>query len=48
MAKKKTILDFVKMKGKEKITWLVIYDYHTAQRAEGAGIEMILVGDSVG
>jgi len=48
MAKKKTILDFVKMKGKEKITWLVIYDYHTAQRAEEAGIEMILVGDSVG
>jgi 3-methyl-2-oxobutanoate hydroxymethyltransferase len=48
MPKKKTILDLQKMKGKEKITWLVIYDYHSAQRAEEAGIEMILVGDSVG
>lgn len=48
MAKKKTILDFAAMKGKEKITYLVIYDLHSAQRAEEAGIEMILVGDSVG
>lgn len=48
MSKKKTILDLAAMKGKEKITWLVTYDYPSAQRAEEAGIEMILVGDSVG
>ncbi|MBI4837361.1 MAG: 3-methyl-2-oxobutanoate hydroxymethyltransferase [Candidatus Portnoybacteria bacterium] len=48
MPKKKTIFDFLNMRNKEKITYLVTYDYHSAQRAEEAGIEMILVGDSVG
>ncbi len=47
MPKKKTVLDLAGMKGKEKIAWVVTYDFHTAQRAEEAGIEMILVGDSV-
>lgn len=46
---KKTILDFQKMKeAGEKIAYLVTYDFHTAQRAEEAGMEMLLVGDSVG
>lgn len=46
---KKTVLDFQKMKETgEKIPYLVTYDFHTAQRAEEAGIEMILIGDSVG
>lgn len=45
---KKTILDFQRMKVTgEKITYVVAYDYHTAARAEEAGIEIILVGDSV-
>ncbi|GAI57198.1 unnamed protein product [marine sediment metagenome] len=49
MAKKKTIFDFLEMKQRgEKITWLTAYDFPTANLAEQAGIEMLLVGDSVG
>ena len=49
MAKKKSIFDLLKMKQKgEKITWLTAYDYPTAQFCEAAGLDMILVGDSVG
>ncbi|MFC2014370.1 3-methyl-2-oxobutanoate hydroxymethyltransferase [Chloroflexota bacterium] len=49
MAQKKNILDFQKMKkGKEKVTWLTAYDYPTAQFEERVGIDMILVGDSMG
>ena len=46
---KKMIQDFYRMKKKgEKITWLTCYDYPTAQFEEAAGVEMILVGDSMG
>ena len=46
---KKMIHDFYRMKKEgEKITWLTAYDYPTAQFEEAAGIEMILVGDSMG
>ena len=46
---KKNILDFQKMKKSgEKLTWLTSYDYPTAMFAEKAGIDMILVGDSMG
>lgn len=49
MAKKKMIQNFYEMKKNgEKITWLTCYDYPTAQFEEIAGIEMILVGDSMG
>lgn len=49
MAKKKAIHDFYKMKaGGEKVTWLTSYDFPTAQFAEAAGLDMILVGDSLG
>lgn len=49
MAKKKMIHDFYHMKeAGEKITWLTCYDYPTAQFEEAAGIDMILVGDSMG
>jgi 3-methyl-2-oxobutanoate hydroxymethyltransferase len=31
-----------------KIAWLTAYDYHTAQFAQEAGLDMLLVGDSLG
>ena len=49
MAKKKSIHDFIKMKKDgEKVTWLTSYDFPTAQFAEESGLDMILVGDSLG
>ncbi len=39
---------FKKVEDKEPITWLTCYDYPTAYLQEQAGIEMILVGDSLG
>lgn len=39
---------FKKVASKEAITWLTCYDYPTAYLQEQAGIEMILVGDSLG
>jgi 3-methyl-2-oxobutanoate hydroxymethyltransferase len=49
VAKKKSILDFQKMKCEgEKIVALTAYDYPTAQFEEQAGIDMIEVGDSLG
>ena len=49
MPGKKSILDFYKMKAEgEKITFITSYDYPTAQFAQAAGIDMILVGDSLG
>lgn len=49
MAKKKSILDFVKMKDKgEQVAWVTCYDFPMSQFAETAGMDMILVGDSLG
>ena len=49
MAKKKSVLDFHEMKKKgNKITFLTAYDFPTAQFAEDAGLDMLLVGDSLG
>ena len=47
--KKKTILDFRRMAAEgEKIVYLTGYDYLTTKYEERAGIDMILVGDSLG
>ncbi|HOW23229.1 MAG TPA: 3-methyl-2-oxobutanoate hydroxymethyltransferase [Sedimentibacter sp.] len=49
MAKKKSILDLHNMKKKgEKVAWITAYDYPMASFAEQAGMDMILVGDSLG
>jgi len=49
VAKKKSVLDFYQMKERgEKITYLTSYDFCTARIAEQAGLEMLLVGDSLG
>jgi 3-methyl-2-oxobutanoate hydroxymethyltransferase len=49
MAKKKTVLDLYRMKKEgEQVAWITAYDYPTAYFAEQAGMDMILVGDSLG
>jgi len=49
LAHKKTVLDFVKMKRTgEKVAWVTAYDYPMASFVEQAGMDMILVGDSLG
>ena len=49
MTKKKTIHDFRLMKKEgKKITFLTCYDFPTAQFSEAAGLDMLLVGDSLG
>jgi len=50
MKKKKMMVhDFMRMKQEgKKITWITSYDYPTAQFAEAADMDMILVGDSLG
>ncbi|KOY83113.1 3-methyl-2-oxobutanoate hydroxymethyltransferase [Lysinibacillus macroides] len=45
----KTTSDFIKMKAAgEKIAMVTAYDYPAAKCAEDAGVDMILVGDSLG
>lgn len=49
MNRKKTILDIQKMKHDgEKITMLTCYDYPTARIMDACGIDIMLIGDSVG
>lgn len=49
MAEKKITTKTVRaMKGREKISMLTSYDYSMAKLVDGAGIDMILVGDSLG
>jgi ketopantoate hydroxymethyltransferase len=49
MKTKKSRFDFEEMKrSNNKVTWVTAYDYPTASFAEQAGIDMILVGDSLG
>ncbi len=46
--KKVTTATIQARKGREKITALTAYDYPTAQIADGAGVDVLLVGDSLG
>ncbi len=48
-SKKLSLQDLYEMKRRgEKLTWLTAYDFPTAQFAEAAGLDMLLVGDSLG
>jgi len=49
MAKRKTRFDFLRMKREgQRAAWVTSYDFPTASFAEQAGMDMILVGDSLG
>ncbi len=49
MVKKKSVIDFITMKKKgEQVAWITAYDYPTALFGEQAGMDMLLVGDSLG
>jgi len=49
LAKKKTVLDFMRMKENgENFSYLVLYDFTFAMLAEQSGVDMILIGDSMG
>ena len=43
-----SILDLLARKGQKPISMLTAYDYHTACTIDEAGVDMILVGDSLG
>ena len=45
---RKSIFDLLERKGKQPVSMLTAYDYHTACTIDEAGIDMILVGDSLG
>ncbi|MDA3789000.1 MAG: 3-methyl-2-oxobutanoate hydroxymethyltransferase [Desulfobacula sp.] len=49
MKKKLSRFDLQKMKDNgQKVVWITAYDYVTAQLAEETGMDMLLVGDSLG
>ncbi len=40
--------DIIRMKGREKIVMITAYDYPTARIVDEAGVDIVLVGDSLG
>ena len=48
MNRRKNIKEIISMKGKERISALTAYDFQTASILDEAGIDIVLVGDSLG
>jgi len=49
VARKKTVQDFLRLKANgERFSYLVLYDFTFAMLAEQSGVDMILIGDSMG
>ncbi|RLF65820.1 MAG: 3-methyl-2-oxobutanoate hydroxymethyltransferase [Thermoplasmata archaeon] len=48
MSEKITVRDIIKKKGKEKIIAITSYDYPTTLLIDSVGVDLILVGDSLG
>ena len=48
MTMRMTVFDLMERKGKVPVTMLTAYDYNTAHTIDEAGIDMVLVGDSLG
>ena len=47
MAEKVTVRDVARMKGSKRIVMITAYDYPTAKIVDSAGVDIILVGDSL-
>ena len=45
---RKTIFDLLDRKGSLPVSMLTAYDFNTARTIDEAGVDMILVGDSLG
>ena len=45
---KNTVVTFRESKGQEKLVMLTAYDYSTARVMDMAGVDALLVGDSLG
>ncbi|MFM9873302.1 MAG: 3-methyl-2-oxobutanoate hydroxymethyltransferase [Fimbriimonadaceae bacterium] len=48
MGKKRTAPGLMDLKGKERVVCLTAYDVMSAEMAEAAGVDLVLVGDSLG
>lgn len=45
---RKTIIDLLARKGRQPVSMVTAYDYNTARNIDEAGVDMVLVGDSLG
>jgi 3-methyl-2-oxobutanoate hydroxymethyltransferase len=48
MGKKRTAPSLMALKGKERVVCLTVYDVMSAEMADSAGVDLVLVGDSLG
>ncbi|MEZ0318976.1 MAG: 3-methyl-2-oxobutanoate hydroxymethyltransferase, partial [Pyrobaculum sp.] len=48
MSEKRTVRHFLESKGRRRLVMITAYDYPTAKLVDEAGVDGILVGDSLG